>query len=224
MDFLAHLHPDQESPSTSLGTGPSTSLRTGRNRFVQELPSMPDGRFRVFADIVHGTGFPETEIGSVTLPRIVGGLPRGDDSLAITASLATGPQTGGAPLGGGARMRWINDAEPLRAGEPIWLKFRVDAPSGQPATDLEPYMGMPGHLVVVRADWSVFAHLHPAGSAPMASVELANGPAMATHAGHAQAAEITFPYGFPSAGHYRLFVQIKRAGRVETGVFDAQVK
>jgi hypothetical protein len=84
-------------------------------------------------------------------------------------------------------------------------------------------MGMPGHLVVVRADWSVFAHLHPAGSAPMASVELANGPGMATHAGHTQSPDITFPYGFPSAGHYRLFVQIKRGGRVETGVFDAQV-
>src|SRR5207244_7742249 len=87
MDFLAHLHPDQET----------------RSRFVQELPSMPGGRYRIFADIVHGTGFPETEIGSVTLPPIVSGLPTGDDALAITASLATGPQTGDAALGGGAR-------------------------------------------------------------------------------------------------------------------------
>jgi hypothetical protein len=36
-------------------------------------------------------------------------------------------------------------------------------------------------------------------------------------------AEITFPYGFPQAGEYRLFVQVKRAGRVETAVFDAHV-
>lgn len=32
---------------------------------------------------------------------------------------------------------------------------------------------------------------------------------------------ISFPYGFPKPGLYRVFVQIKRAGRVETAVFDA---
>jgi len=36
--------------------------------------------------------------------------------------------------------------------------------------------------------------------------------------------EISFPYGFPKAGVYRLFVQIKRAGRVETGIFDVSVE
>jgi hypothetical protein len=36
--------------------------------------------------------------------------------------------------------------------------------------------------------------------------------------------EVRFPYGFPQAGDYRIFVQIKRGGRVETGVFDARVE
>jgi hypothetical protein len=34
---------------------------------------------------------------------------------------------------------------------------------------------------------------------------------------------VTFPYGFPEAGDYRIFVQVKRGGRVITGVFDAMV-
>jgi hypothetical protein len=34
---------------------------------------------------------------------------------------------------------------------------------------------------------------------------------------------VEFPYGFPQPGHYRLFVQVKLGGRVETGVFDANV-
>jgi hypothetical protein len=36
-------------------------------------------------------------------------------------------------------------------------------------------------------------------------------------------AEITFPYGFPQVGDYRLFLQVKRAGHVETAVFDTRV-
>jgi len=35
---------------------------------------------------------------------------------------------------------------------------------------------------------------------------------------------VRFPYGFPQAGDYRIFVQVKRAGRIETGVFDAHVE
>jgi hypothetical protein len=38
------------------------------------------------------------------------------------------------------------------------------------------------------------------------------------------APEVSFPYGFPKAGQYRLFVQVKRAGRVETGVFDVRIE
>jgi hypothetical protein len=36
--------------------------------------------------------------------------------------------------------------------------------------------------------------------------------------------QVSFPYGFPRPGEYRIFVQIKRAGQVETGVFDARVQ
>ena len=35
--------------------------------------------------------------------------------------------------------------------------------------------------------------------------------------------EISFPYGFPKPGVYRVFVQIKRSGKIETGIFDATV-
>jgi hypothetical protein len=221
MDFLVHLHPAQNLPA----------------QFSQELPSMPGGRYRIFADVVHGSGFPETATGELSLPDVVSGLPTGDDALVQTMPLVAGPQTGSAPLSLGARMVWLEATRRVRAGESVWLKFRVEDRDGRGIEDLEPYMGMAGHLVVVRSDWGVFAHLHPAGSAPMAAVELANGAGTNTHAGHqpspvfASAAsspasnpELSFPYGFPSAGHYRLFVQIKRAGRVETGVFDTKVE
>jgi len=35
---------------------------------------------------------------------------------------------------------------------------------------------------------------------------------------------VSFPYGFPSAGQYRIFVQMKHGDVVETGAFDASVQ
>ncbi|WP_020596613.1 hypothetical protein [Spirosoma panaciterrae] len=34
---------------------------------------------------------------------------------------------------------------------------------------------------------------------------------------------VEFPYAFPKAGHYRIWVQVKRKGQILTGVFDTQV-
>jgi hypothetical protein len=36
--------------------------------------------------------------------------------------------------------------------------------------------------------------------------------------------DISFPYEFPKAGRYRVWVQVKPADRVLTGVFDVEVR
>ena len=90
------------------------------------------------------------------------------------------------------------------------------------------YMGMLGHAAFVRTDLSVFAHIHPAGSVPMAALALTEPEN--PHAGHAMFAAgappsaVSFPYGFPKPGAYRIFVQVKRGGQIETGIFDAKVE
>src|SRR5262249_16287531 len=136
----------------------------------------------------------------------------------------------------GGRMTWERDRGALKAKQPYLLKFRVDDKDGTPARDLTPYMGMPGHAIVIRRDLSVFAHVHPFGTAPMASMPMAAAPtdAPATHIPPAMPmpipappvalpASVSFPYGFPRDGDYRLFIQIKRSSGVQTGVFDVHV-
>jgi len=199
---------------------------------------MPAGRYQIFADIVDKDGFPWTLVGSVELAQINGKALASDDSAWSGATVAS-PATDSAvsPLADGGRMFWRRAAGPLKANVPMNFRFTVEDRDGQPAKDLEPYMGMAGHAEFIGTDMSVFAHVHPAGSVSMAALELArSGPAGAT--GELQAGmsasmpmssgpippDVSFPYGFPRAGDYRIFVQIKRAGQVQTGVFDARVQ
>ena len=211
MDRFYHLHPEQANDGS----------------FTLKLPAIPSGKYKIFADIVRGTGFPETMVSEIDLPDVTGEPLSGDDSGAdASAEGPSGRATNVSPLADGGRMVWEQEGAALKAGQVSWLRFRIEDAQHKPASDLEPYMGMAGHAEFVRSDFSVFAHIHPAGSVPMASLMAARedfGLPMDDSSMHALTDEVSFPYGFPQPGDYRLFVQVKRHGRVQTGVFDARV-
>ena len=122
--------------------------------------------------------------------------------------------------------------QPLTVDREAALRFEVRTPDGHPAA-LEPYMGMLSHAVISRDDGKVFIHLHPMGSINMAAQQAFAKKAMEAggmtaiagmdHSAHAAASVVSFPYAFPQPGRYRIWVQVKRAGKVLTGVFDAEV-
>ena len=125
-------------------------------------------------------------------------------------------------------MIWEGGASAIHARRPYAFRFRLQDAAGRAPADMELYMGMLGHAAFVATDGSVFAHVHPSGSVPMAALRLAQGPAN-PHAEHmAMAAglpaEVSFPYGFPKPGTYRIFVQMKRGGQVLTGAFTTKVE
>lgn len=227
MDSFWHLHP----------------VQTATGVFSDALPPLPAGHYEILADVVHATGFPETFVGRIDLPEVAGQPLSGDDSGGAAPPLAAGngnASQSAVSLPDGTRILWLRDSAPLRARQTAWLRFRVEGTDGQPAGDLEPYMGMAGHMEIVGADLNVFAHIHPAGSVSMAALELVQGGAPSAAGPSADSAaqpgmmmqmdssrvapEVSFPYGFPKAGQYRMFVQVKRAGRVETGVFDVRIE
>lgn len=212
-----HLHPAQVEKSV----------------FSQQLPTMPSGDYVAFADIVRESGFPDTMTTRLALPNVRSGAPTGDDSQALLSDgpLSAPAEKSVAALPDGNRLQFAQAGQTLHSLSPVLLRFQLFDSNGRPASDLEPYLGMAGHLVIVKRDLSVFAHVHPAGSVPMAALMLVagtdHGDGNLHRADMHQAemhSEITFPYGFPQPGEYRLFVQSKRNGQVETGVFDVHVE
>ncbi len=228
LDVVYHLHPDQAA--------------TGR--FALRLPSMPAGRYRLYADVVHATGFPETLVTLLDLPAIDGRALEGDDAKGVAPPLAKASSctvNGSAEFGlpDGDSMVWTNPAV-LPARTPQVFAFQLRDAQGQPARDTTLYMGMLGHAAFVKGDGSVFAHVHPSGTPSMAAMMMAealNGtspdqskPAMGSMAMPGMAmpgapatlpSSVGFPYGFPTPGVYRIFVQMKHGNTVETASFDA---
>jgi len=160
MKAFWHLHPDQTQPGD----------------FAVNLPIMPEGQYKLYADIVHHTGFPETQVATVNLPAVTGEALSGDDA----GSFDLAPADRVAQLSGGYRMVWVRDdlsfkERPFKARQPYWFSFRFEDKDGKPAAGLEPYMGMAAHAVFLSTDGNTFAHVHPAGSVSMAAVNLAEG-------------------------------------------------
>ncbi len=226
MDVVFHLHPE------AVGTG----------EFQLPLPTMPAGDWRLYADLVHAEGFPETVVGSVNLPAIAGRPLAGDDAEGTDAAVASGntPPAEGLEqrfkLADGYTMVWKRPAS-LSAKAPEDFRFELLNPQGSAPADMALYMGMLGHAAFVKTDGSVFAHIHPNGTVAMSAFMMANAQAGSGGMGGGAPMnmpwmemggdrlpnEVSFPYGFPSAGQYRIFVQMKHGTTVETGVFDAVV-
>ncbi|MFL5307178.1 MAG: hypothetical protein ACJ8F1_18325 [Polyangia bacterium] len=215
LDAIAHLHPRRDAGGT----------------FEQALPRLPAGSYRLYGDLVHANGIDETVTTALTLagtgsaPKPDGARFDPDDSAAVLPAAASAQAPAFAFADGAGRLLWL-DARAARAGQTVVLEIEADGADGRPLAGVEPYMGMAGHAMIVARDGSVFAHIHPTGSVPMAAMALVDGTAAMDHSHHHGMVfppRIRFPYVFPHAGSYRVFVQVKIAGTVETAVWDVEV-
>lgn len=222
---FAHLHP-----------GSADSVV-----FPSALPPLPRGRYRVFADIVHESGYAQTLVTSVEIDstRSTSSASASDpDDSWFTEPVQ--PAARSVTLADGSVMTWTGGKTSIAAGTEAQLRFVVRDADGKPVL-LEPYMGMAGHAVVARDDGSVFVHLHPSGTVPMAAqmafeMRQPGDTVRGKLGGRIGAAEhkmisaqlpatsaVAFPYAFPNPGRYRVWVQVRKAGRILTGAFDVPV-
>jgi len=225
MDAAFHLHPEP----------------VGKQGLRDVLPSMPSGTYKLFADVVFPDGFAETETATLTVPVGMSTAPlSSEDASAAPPALSAGELGSSYKLPDGYRMVWDKPTD-IEANKGYSFRFTLLDPTGKPATDMQPYLGMAGHAAFVKTDGSTFAHTHPEGSAAMPAMMLANPDqnpqasgmestgGMASMPGMNMSPEaisptVEFPYGFPLSGRYRIFVQMKHGLTVETGVFDAGVR
>jgi TRAP-type C4-dicarboxylate transport system permease small subunit len=223
MDAVFHLHP----------------VLAGAGEFRMSLPALPAGNYTLYGDVVHASGFPETLISKITVPANMPGDALGPDDAAAFPQPLSGGQLGNSyKLPDGYVMEWDRPST-LTANAAYAFRFRMLDASGNPATDMQPYMGMAGHAAFVKTDGTVFAHTHPEGSAAMAALMLANSNNGSGNAGMGMDMKmpmemsrqsqpisntVEFPYGFPSSGRYRIFIQMKHGTTIETGTFDALVE
>lgn len=175
MDAFAHLHPQ----------------RIDSLHYTSILPSLPKGKYLVFADFVYLSGYTETIRDTFNLNIAIADhnkkLDKDDAyAFAMPADLVDAiPPPGeegtfficgkpgtGVKLKDGSKMVWEGQiSNRMSAGKMYNLQFAVYDPEGQPAT-LETYLGMTGHGAIIRNDGNVYVHVHPVGTYNMAAQQI----------------------------------------------------
>lgn len=223
---MVHLHP----------------VQTDSLIFETQVPWIPAGRYLLFGDIALENGLSLTVANRIEVPAAPGEVTPldSDDSWDRTPTVTPLGSPEPRPLAGGDfTMAWSGAQTPLLSRTPLDLRFTVRDSTGK-VSPLHPYLGMAGHAIVVGHDGSVFIHLHPMGTFPMVAQEAfaLRDRGDTSRTGRLNIAslsssdmsamtmpgEVSFPYEFPKPGRYRLWVQVKPADRVLTGVFDVDVR
>lgn len=225
---VAHLHP----------------VRQDERTFTTPLPGVPAGTYWLFADVVHESGATRTIVDTVSVAAgEAAPNADGDDAWSLQPPTVN---AGPAVLRDEATFAVTLDT-PATVGNDVVITARLTSADGSPMP-LAPWLGMAGHAMLLRTDGGVFVHLHPMGTGSMAAQErlqrreagdtamhgdaqpmaamptahVVHGPLMKQDV--AAQGVVQFPVAIPSAGRYRVFVQVRRMnGTIETAALDVTV-
>jgi hypothetical protein len=137
------------------------------------------GEYRLFADVA----------------------PKGAGSQILMAKVNVAGANGPLPVAPkpDCEIELLNPTLP--AGKTASIGFRLRTAAGEAVRDLEPYLGVAGHLMIVHEDSVTFVHSHPDRDL------------------EPQTGELRFLARLPKPGLYRAWLQFRREGRVQTAQF-----
>ena len=175
LQFFAHEHPERTARGFELAT------------------PLPPGAYMVIADFIPGGGYPQMVHRAIVTPgyRVSPFAGVTPPEVDLSDKLREG-------------MRIQLRVEPAMGRPEAVLRFHFsESSTGAPVTDLQPYLGAAGHVLIVSPDLTNSVHAHPDGSG--------SGPDFAVHA------------VFPQAGPFKLWVQVQRGGKVVSAPFTVQI-
>jgi ssDNA-binding Zn-finger/Zn-ribbon topoisomerase 1 len=185
-----HIHPEQQADGS----------------FAIETKLPRAGYYKLFCDF-----FPKGGTPQVTHHHLITAGYRGD-LLSATNRLI--PDKTLIKTVDGTRFELRFEPEQPFAGREAELKYTlVDEKTGQPVSDLQPYLGAWGHTLILSEDATDYLHSHPTEMVPEEADR-------STLVG---SDKVTFETFFPRPGNYRIWSQFQRSGRLITVSFTVAV-
>lgn len=176
LSFFNHIHPEYKGG--------------GEFEIVTSFPA--GGEYKLIADYVPTGGAKTTRTEWIKV--------EGDAEEPVPLK----PDRRHTKIAAGVQVTLKNDHP--QAGQEFELGFELaDAATQEPITDLEPYLGAVGHVVILSEDTDDYLHVHPVD-------EDAQGP------------DAKFVTEFPSAGVYKIWGQFQRNGKLITVPFVVEVE
>jgi hypothetical protein len=214
LSYFTHLHAE--------------SIIKGKLQFTANLPV--DGQYTAFADYV-----PKGATQQVSTQT----LSVGKDKASASATPLTPDATLSKSVGD-LNVSLLLDPKTIKPGQETAVTLDIKDAAGKPVTDLQPYLGAMGHLVVIKQSPVLTAanylHAHPkemAGVSNMSAMP-GNKSSMAMQKSmdmdHSKQSkdspipgQVTFETTFPESGVYKLWGQFQRNGKVITADFTVSI-
>lgn len=175
--------------------------------FVIETVLPQPGVYKLYCDFYPAEGLPQV----LHTHLVTAGFQ--PDLFASIPQLT--PDTTLTRIADGMKIDLTLDPPTIIAGRETTLKYHLtDEKTGEPVTDLRPYLAAWGHTLILSQDQSDYIHSHPTETVPdNADREtLRGGP------------DVTFTALFPRPGIYRIWTQFLRGETLTTVSFTARAE